>query len=166
MQNFHTQNLPRLRRFLCALASLTLLVILSACGHSFEVKTPGGFVELEKDRSHAYRATTADGLVIAVREIKHKPKGEMSFWERAIENTLRQRGGYALLEKRDVNTTSGLSGKELRFGHDEGQKPHEYVVTLFVTDSHIFVLEAGGTEELMQKHKPALDQYVASFQGN
>jgi len=76
---------------------------------------------------------------------------------------LRRRGGYALLNERDVKTSAGLSGKEMRFGHDEGQKPHEYVVTLFVTDSKIYVLEAGGTEELMKKNKAQLDQYVADF---
>jgi len=82
---------------------------------------------------------------------------------RAIENELRHRGGYALLSERDVKTSSGLSGKELRFGHDEGQKPHEYIVTVFVTDKRLYLLEAGGTEELVKKNKPQLDEYVTGF---
>lgn len=150
-------------RALRTLASVALVATASACGHGFEAKTPSGFVELEEDSMHAYRAVTADGLVIAVREIEHDPKGEMSFWKSAIENELRRRGGYALLGERDVKTSSGLSGKELRFGHDEGQKPHEYVITLFVTDDWLYLLEAGGTEEQMKKNKAQLDEYVASF---
>jgi hypothetical protein len=141
-----------------------VLVSASACGRNFESKTPSGFVELDEESAYAYRATTADGLVIAVREIDHEPQGELSFWKEAVANELRQRGGYALLGERDVKTSSGLSGKEMRFGHDEGQKPHEYILTLFVTDSKIFVLEAGGTQELVQKNKAQLDAYVASFQ--
>lgn len=135
-----------------------------ACGHSFEAKTPPGFVELDEENpSHAYRATTADGLVVAVREIAHDPKGELSFWTRAIENELRQRGGYALLATLDVKTRSGLVGKELRFGHDEGAKPHEYRVTVFVTEDKLYLLEVGGTKALVASHAKDLDEYVASF---
>ncbi len=159
-------TLSRISRPLRTLAALAIVVTASACGHDFEAKTPTGFVELEEDPSHAYRAVTADGLVIAVREIEHDPKGEPAFWTKAIENELRRRGGYALLGERDVKTASGLSGKEMRFGHDEGAKPHEYIVTLFVTDSKLFLLEAGGTQELVQKNKAQLDEYVTTFQVN
>ncbi|MBK7580983.1 MAG: serine/threonine protein kinase [Myxococcales bacterium] len=136
---------------------------LAGCGHSFEATTPPGFVELEDQEAYDYRATTADGLVIAVREIDHEPKGSMAFWTRAIENRMRQRGGYALLGTRDVKTAGGLDGKQLRFGHDESGKPHLYYVTLFVTDKYIFLLEAGGTKELVEKQSAELDQAVQGF---
>jgi hypothetical protein len=156
-----------------AFALVLLSVFAVACGQSFEAKTPAGFVELdETDPAYAYRATTADGLVVAVREVENEPRGELSFWARAVENELRQRGGYALLAQRDVKTHEGLPGKQLRFGHDEGNQPHEYNVTLFVkdstsmlfwTNSSLYVLEAGGTKELMTRHAKALDDYVTSF---
>jgi hypothetical protein len=147
-----------------AFALLLFSTFAVACGRNFDAKTPAGFVELdEPGPSYAYRATTADGLVVAVREIDHEPKGELSFWSRAIENELRQRGGYALLAQREVKTNDGLTGKELRFGHDEGSTPHQYNVTLFVTDSKLYVLEAGGTKELMTRHAQDLDDYVTSF---
>jgi hypothetical protein len=145
---------PRL--FLCALA-------LAGCGHAFEAATPPGFVELEDQEAYDYRATTADGLVIAVREIKHEPRGQMDFWTRAIENRMRQRGGYALLGTRDVKTKAGVDGKQLRFGHDESGTPHLYYVTLFLTDKHIFLLEAGGTKEQMDKHASEIDYAVVNF---
>jgi len=142
-------------------ASLLLLV---GCGHTFEAATPPGFVELdEADSVYAYRAMTADGLVIAVREIEHEPKGELAFWVRAIENRLRQRGGYALLETRSVNCRSGQTGKQLRFGHDEGSRPHLYTVSVFVTDDTIYVIEAGGTKKLMEKHTDQVDWSVKNF---
>jgi hypothetical protein len=141
------------------LAGLPLL----GCGHNFEATTPQGFVELEDQEAYDYRATTADGLVIAVREIEHEPKGEMAFWTRAIENRMRQRGGYALLGTRDVKTKSGLDGKQLRFGHDESGKPHLYYVTIFLTEDYLFLLEAGGTKELMEKGSAGLDQAIDGF---
>jgi hypothetical protein len=151
-----------LRTIYLAIAGLAL----AGCGHSFEATTPPGFVELEDQEAYDYRATNADGLVLAVREIDHEPKGQMAFWTRAIENRMRQRGGYALLGTRDVKSKNGLDGKQLRFGHDESGTPHLYYVTVFVTDKHIFVLEAGGTKELMEKNAADVDAAVANFVGN
>ena len=139
-------------------------LLLGGCGTSFEAATPPGFVELdEADSAYAYRAMTADGLVIAVREIEHEPQGELSFWARAIENRLRQRGGYALLDTRSITCRSGQTGTQLHFGHDEGSRPHLYTVSLFVTDDTIYVIEAGGTKELMEKHADQIDWAVKNF---
>jgi hypothetical protein len=146
-------------RMLCA----ALLLGSAGCGSSFQAATPAGFVELEDQEQYDYRATNADGLVIAVREIDHEPKGTIDFWTRAIENRMRQRGGYALLGSRDVKSASGVAGKQMRFGHDEGNKPHVYHVTLFVTDSTLYVLEAGGTKEQIERHAAELDWSVQNF---
>jgi hypothetical protein len=140
--------------------------LLAGCGHSFEATTPPGFVELEDQTSYDYRATNADGLVIAVREIDHEPKGEMAFWTKAIENRMRQRGGYALIGTHDVKSKNGLDGKQLRFGHDESGTPHLYYVTIFLTEKHIFLIEAGGTKELMDKNAAAVDAAIATFVGS
>jgi hypothetical protein len=146
-------------RFLCG----GLLVLAAGCGPSFKASTPPGFVELEDQTQYDYRATNADGLVLAVREIKHEPKGTIDFWTKAIGNQMRQRGGYALLDTRDVKSSGGVAGKQLRFGHDEGNKPHLYYVTLFVTDSKLYLLEAGGTKDEMDRHAAELDWTVQNF---
>jgi hypothetical protein len=144
-------------------AALIALSVAAGCGHSFEATTPPGFVELEEQTEYAYRATNADGLVLAVRELDHSPKGELSFWTRAIENQLRQQGGYALLGTRDVRAKTGERGKQLRFGHDEGRSPHLYYVTIFATDSKLLVLEAGGTKQLMERYAAQIDWTIANF---
>jgi len=146
-------------------AALGACLLGTGCGPSFVASTPAGFVELEDDYdAYDYRATTADGLVLAVREIENDPKGPIDFWTRAIENRMRQRGGYALLETLDVKSADGVAGKQLRFGHDEdGNKPHLYYITLFVTDEAIFLLEAGGTKELMTENAAQIDGAIAKF---
>ena len=118
-----------------------------ACGSSFQ--PPRGFVELEDPGVHDHRATTADGLVIATRSIDNDAKGELAFWSRAIENELRLRGGYALLESREVKHHTGLVGKELRFGHDAPNTSQLYTLALYVTPDSIHLLEAGGSRDLM-----------------
>lgn len=141
------------------------LVGLSVLGcRPFEAHTPSGFVELDEDsEKYDYRATTADGVVIAIRALDHEPKGELAFWVAAIERQLREWNGYALLETRDVKTNQGLTGKQLRFGRDEGSVAHLYYVTLFVTKKKLFVIEAGGRKDLMEREAAALDQAVAQF---
>ncbi|MCA9600326.1 MAG: serine/threonine protein kinase [Myxococcales bacterium] len=143
---------------------LLFLLLATGCGNSFVAATPPGFVELPDQERYDYRATTADGLVIAVREIDNDPKGTLDFWTRAIENRMRQRGGYALLSQADVKTKAGLAGKQLRFGHDEGGSPHLYTVTVFLTDSTIYLLESGGTKALMEKNAEQLEWAVQNFQ--
>jgi len=136
-----------------------------ACTPTFA--TPKGFVELDESGTYDQRATTPDGLVLAGREIDNDPEGDLAFWSRAVENQMRMRGGYALLEKHKVKTVSGYEGEELRFGHDEGIEPHVYRVALFVThgnlwrDGTIYLIEAGGPRELVEKNTQAIDWAIA-----
>jgi len=141
---------------------------LTACGAAFQHPTPKGFVELEdqEERDYDYRAVSPDGMVLSVRALKNEPKGEMSFWTDAIANHMRKRIGYALLSKKEVTTTSGLKGTQLRFGHDRGKTPHLYYVTVFATDERIFVLEAGGTKEQVEAREEAIQASAAGFRVN
>ena len=149
---------------------LLALALTSGCGPSFKAATPPGFVELDADYdNYDYRATTADGLVLGVREVEHDPEGDLDFWVRAIENEMRTRGGYALLETKPVKNAQGLTGRQLWFGHDEGQKPHLYMVTVFVTpgswlsDGWIYLLEVGGTKEQIDKQRQQITWAVDKF---
>jgi hypothetical protein len=159
----HSSFLRTSRTFASIALSASLLLGAAGCA-SFSSVTPPGFVSLKtNDTAYKYRATTADGLVLGVRRMKHKPRGEIGFWERAVENQLRTRGGYALLDKRDVTSEDGTPGRQLRFGHDEGAQPHLYYVTIFVTKRRLFLLEAGGTKDLVEKNAQAIEQHVTGF---
>ena len=143
--------------------SLTLLFALASFACTPTFATPKGFVDLDENAAYDQRATTADGLVLAGREIENDPEGDLAFWSHAIENQMRMRGGYALLDKQKVKTASGHDGEVLRFGHDEGNKPHLYTVALFVTpgtfweDGTIYLVEAGGPRELGEKNAASID---------
>ena len=136
-----------------------------ACARPFVATTPAGFLELDhqSNAGYDYRATHPDGLVTSVRVIANSPQGALAFWSRAIENQMRESHGYALLEKRAVTSRDGTAGEQLRFGHDEGQKPHLYRITLFADKDDIFILEQGGSKELMEAHASELDGAVSSF---
>ena len=151
----------RLRR----LGGSTLLIalLLGGCHASFVTAAPKGFVELEESGAYDFRATTADGVVIAVRELDNDPAAELGFWTRAVENAMRQRGGYALLETRDLTTAGGLPARQLRFGHDEVNRPHLYYATLVVAGSALYLLEAGGSKPLVEQQVKAIDAWIQRF---
>ena len=147
----------------------SLLILMASlcfsCARPFVTNTPSGFAELEQQR-HAgfdYRATHPDGLVTSVRVIANEPQAFLSFWSRAIENQMRDSRGYSLLGKKAVTSHDGTPGEQLQFGHDEGQKPHLYTLTLFADQNDIFILEQGGEKELYERHRSELDAVVASF---
>jgi hypothetical protein len=137
----------------------------TACGPSFAAQPPAGAVEIKNDYDdYDYRATTADGLVFAVREIDNDAEGDNAFWLTAIKNRMRERNGYALLEEVKVQSADGVGGTQLRFGHDESSgSPHLYYLTLFVTPKTIYLVEAGGTKELMTKQAGDLDAAIKAF---
>ena len=147
-----------------ALFLAAIALSLSACSRHFVPATPPGFVDMgDAYPDGEYRATTADGVVIGICNVDNEPKGEMGFWAKALENRMREVGGYALLDKHPVTNRAGQTGTELRFGHDEGRTPHLYRIALFVTDKRIFILEAGGNKPEMERQAPQIDWAIRNF---
>jgi hypothetical protein len=156
--------------------SLTVALVLSfaalgtGCGRPFEVATPEGFVELTEGKNrydqahHEYRASTADGVVVGVRAYENEPKVDLALAIRAFENRVRLGEGYALLEKKETTARNGQKGTMLSFGHDEAGGAHLYTVAIFVTEDWVYILEAGGKKDLVDKAKASVDWFIKNFQ--
>jgi hypothetical protein len=143
---------------------LPLAVALAGCGHPFVPATPPGFVDMGlRYPDGEYRAATADGVVIGIRAWDNDPKGELSFWSRALELRMRDQGGYALLDKKPVEARGGLTGVAMRFGHDEGKTPYLYTVALFVSNKKIYVVEAGGVKSEVVKQEPQIEWAIRNL---
>ena len=110
---------------------LASLSAVAGCGRPFDVRTAPGFVALENQHDFDWRATTPEGV-----------------WTQAMTLQLRDVSGYALLESADTTSADGTKGKLLRFGHDEDDKPYVYGVAIFAAQGRLFVVEAGGRNEL------------------
>jgi hypothetical protein len=143
--------------FFCLLALAS-----AACGPGFHLKTPDGFVELEDQEEYAYRATTAQGVVIGVRAEPNRPKGSVAFWTDAIDIKLRNIG-YTAVGAKDIKTKSGAKGKQLRYTRTIAARPHTFWLTVFATDADIFVIEAGGDTRDFDKSKDEVTSVIESF---
>ena len=144
---------------------ISLIFVLApvAC-RPFIPATPPGFVELDdNDKSYDYRATHPDGLVTGVRVIRNSQAGDLSFWTRAVANELRLGKGYRLVSEQAITNHDGLAGRLLEFGHDEGKAPHVYRVGLYLHRHDLFVLEQGGTRDIVTAHAKELDQALLGF---
>ena len=143
-------------------ALLALLALVAGCGRPFDVKTAPGFVPLENQVAYEYRATSPEGVVVAVRVVDDERRGDLAFWTQAVTLQLRDVSGYALLDAVDVRSLDGTPGKLLKFGHDEGDKPFAYWVTVFPAQGRLFLVEAGGAKEPFERARPNVEWMLAS----
>ncbi len=136
----------------------------AGCGRPFDVKTAPGFVPLENQSasSYDYRATTPEGVVVAVRVVEDEKRGDLAFWTQALTLQLRDVSGYALLDAVDVRSLDGTPGKLLKFGHDEADKPFAYWVTIFPAQGRLFLVEAGGAKDPFERARPNVEWMLAS----
>jgi hypothetical protein len=126
------------------------------CGPGFVMNTPAGFAELDDNDAYAFRATSAEGVVVAVRREANDPKGNLDFWASAIGYEL-ERKGYARLSEENVQAPGGVSGKQLRYHVTQNGRPHVFWATVFVTDRSVVVVEAGGDEAHFDRVKASVD---------
>lgn len=116
-----------------------------ACGGpSASVATPPGFGVLKDQKEYVYRATSAEGVVLAVRAEKNEPQGNLDFWADALDRTLRRAGYVAEGNPGSVRSGNGLSGRVHKYTRDQGGRAQRFWIAVFVTEGRVWVVEAGG----------------------
>ncbi len=156
------------RRVLPLILTVALGASAGGCA-SFHMTTPAGFAELDDNDDFDYRATNAEGVVVAVRSERNRLRGNLEFWSRAVDERLRSQGYVPEAEPRPVQNSSGLRGVQLRYARDYAGRPLRYWVTVFVRDSgflrpsRVFVVEAGGDREVFERAVPAVERAIATL---
>ncbi|MDB5221031.1 MAG: hypothetical protein JWO86_8958 [Myxococcaceae bacterium] len=140
----------------------TLLLGPAACTHGAKLETPNGFATLDEDGAYSYRATSARGVVLATRTEKNDVKANTEFWAETLDAKLRDRG-YVADGTRDVKTSKGLAGTQLRYTTTKNGREHRYWVTVFATAKKVFVVEAAGDKEPFDKAVASVDRAIASL---
>lgn len=140
---------------------MTIAASLMGCARGFDIATPDGFAELDDERFD-YRATNAEGVVLGVRKKPNAPQGDLTFWAGAVDAHLR-RQGYAPVKHVDLESASGVRGKQLRYGRHVAGRDHAYWVTVFVTEGAVVTVEAGGDEAFFDDEERAIDKAIRSL---
>jgi hypothetical protein len=135
---------------------------LTGCGTGLSMATPNGFAELEDQQSYDYRATNAEGVVIAVRREDNDPAGDLAFWSGALDAHLR-RAGYRAVEAKPVEAVGGMQGKQLRYTIERSGREHVFWLTVFVTESEVITIEAGGDVAFFGGVEKSVTRAIASL---
>jgi hypothetical protein len=141
------------------IACCTLLAVSTGCTSWLD--TPSGFAELD-DSAYDYRATNADGVVIAVRELDNDPEADLEFWAGAIDAKLRRQ--YTAESVEPVRTRAGMEGVQVRYVTSRNGRAHRYWTTLFVTEDDVYLIEAAGDAELFDAQVDEVEQAISSFE--
>jgi hypothetical protein len=142
---------------------LALVAGLTAC-NTFAVKTPQGFVSLERYRTQTYyKAVSPDNAVITVTAFEHRDQGSLDFWTGILKREMVLQKGYKLTGAEAVRTGGGHEGRQLLFTTMNGTSPYTYEATLFVTRRYIYVIEAAARAKRFKAHRGSVDALIASF---
>jgi hypothetical protein len=133
------------------------------CSRGYGVSTAPGFVKVDEVGSaYEWRAVAPDGVAVALRVLPAEDGGDLAFWTHAVSLRMHEMDGYALVRTEPCRSRDGAPGEELLFGHDEAGKPFVYRVRLFLAGKHLYVLEAGGTREQMDRYAASVDWMMTS----
>jgi hypothetical protein len=144
--------------------ALVSFFTLAGCSSTGHLKTPDGFAEVEGGKFD-YRATNADGIVVGVRSHANDMHGNLDFWTRVLDKNLEKQAYRPEAQKaRSIKTARGLEGKQLRYTFESQGRQHQYWLTLFVTESRVYVVEAGGDDAFFdQEVTPKLESAIQSL---
>ncbi|GMV17783.1 MAG: hypothetical protein HS104_26580 [Polyangiaceae bacterium] len=151
------------RTIILALALTASLLLGSGCSRGFDIKTPDGFAELEGGEDYRYRATSADGVVLAVRREANEPRANLEFWTDAIGNELSQRG-YGSPKAEKVKSKNGTPGQRLEYRTSRNGRPNVLWVTVFVAGSRVVVVETGGDADHFRKVEKEISAAIAGVE--
>ncbi len=151
-----------MKRHVAMLAVALSSAFVGGCG-TLTMVTPDGFAELDDQESYDYRATNAEGVAVAVRREDNSPSGDLSFWAGALDAHLR-RAGSAAVKTTPVEASGGLKGTQLRYTVNRNGRKHVFWLTVFVTESEVITIEAGGDESFFGGVEKSVARAITSLE--
>lgn len=138
------------------------LALSAACTHPAGLNAPPTFARLEGASPFTYRAASANGVVLGVRTEKNELHANVDFWTDAIDLRLR-RQGYVADAARAVTSATGMPGKQVRYSREEDRRTVRYWVTVYVTDTNVYVVEAAGDKDAFDPQEKSIEGIVTSL---
>lgn len=146
----------------------TILILAALCSFaggcaSAHLDTPAGFAAFDDNKAYDFYASDGEGVVLAVRTEKNRPHGDLSYWTSALDVQLRE-AGYRPHNVADVTSADGHEGKQLRYVVDDDGRELVFWVSVFVTDRHVVLVEAGGDVAFFEPKERQIVAAIATLQ--
>jgi hypothetical protein len=147
------------------ISALVFSLAAAACSPTASLTAPAGFAALRDHDTYQFRATSAQGVVVAARAEPNTPSASLDFWARAIDLRLK-RDGYIPDAERPVKTTQGIEGRELRYTRADRGRTMRYWLTVFTTEKRVYLVEAGGDKEDFDLAQGDVERAISSLRTN
>jgi hypothetical protein len=139
-----------------------LVALQSGCATT-SITTPSGFASHAEGRSYDFRASDGEGVVIAVRSEKNRPRGDLQYWTSTLDVQLRN-AGYEAREAVELESADGHPGRQLRYVLHEDGRELMFWVSVFVTERRVVVVEAGGDALFFETKAEQVEAAIGSLQ--
>ncbi len=141
-------------------AVLGCSLVASACGPTFKMTTPDGFVKYEEGSD--FKMITADGVRLKARQVENYPQADMAFWKDALARHMIERG-YAKKSEHCFKTPKGIEGCTLDFLLPYGADDWILQETIFIEGDQIVLVEVAGPFTRFQAYGKSLQEALVSF---
>ncbi len=143
--------------------NLTLAALACLAGCAISMDPPDGFLELETP-GRDFKATTADGARLWVREFDDPHEGALSFWADALEHDLVNERGYVLVDRSEIEDKAGRDGVVQRYSLNTEGQPHGYLVAVFINGDCVRIAEFVAPRDAFDDHVEAVQASLRTLQ--
>lgn len=134
--------------------------VFSAC-KAVEIRAPEGFVVYTKLPGSEFRAISAEGIALRVKQTANEPASDVTLWSRSLKLNLESRG-YVVRSEEPIEA-AGLKGSVLKSATRIANQDFGYICALFVSGRDLYFVEAAGAyPEFAAKEAQILDS-IRSF---
>jgi hypothetical protein len=149
-----------------SLLRLSVALALTLCACSPFKKTPAGFMELGRTRFD-YQALSSDSVSLVGRHVEPDKPASLGYWTETIRNELTGTRGYKILAEEKIKTTDTEGVRFVCSAMREGTE-FLYLLSLFyvpdwIGSDDVYVVESGGKRPAVERHRAALDAFVAGL---
>lgn len=138
------------------------MLLIAGC-QAPRIETPPGFARVSHPFPHDFKAVSARGHVLALRQHPNPDaKADLAYWSQAVEHQKVTLDGLTLTGREEIRTKSGLAGTLFQFELGDGARKTGYWVGVFVDPRRIVTVEVGGPADELHDQADALHTAIRS----
>lgn len=127
-----------------------LILLFSGCTEKkveVDYPYPDGFAVYNRYN----RAISSDGVMYRIRKQVNQPFAKLKFWSEALKKRMVDTG-YTFIKERDIKSGK-KNGYLIELTAPYGEDDYTYLITIFLKDKEILIVEASGEVLLFKKQR-------------